>query len=104
MKRSTEKRVQFVEILGEPTSVKYKKLKSYGTYQLGEIEINNTKSTRIQLRTVLHEFFHGIYEDSHDPDDRASEEDCARMFEQGCACLFRDNMELVTALIEEYHG
>lgn len=87
-------------ILGEPHEVRYKKLpkRLYGTYELGRIEINNSSSDRVQLRSVLHEFAHGIAEDSHDPEAPLSQEDHARLFEQGVICLLRDNWPLVLAI------
>lgn len=93
-----------VIILGEPTQVKYKKIKHFGLFEVGEITINNTKPPRIQIRSLVHEMGHGIFQDSHDPDQPVSEEDFARMFEQGVACLFRENPDLVGLLAEELGG
>jgi len=95
------KRITEVLILGEPTSVKYKKLKPYGTYLMGEINIRNDRSPRIKMRTLIHEMGHGYFEDSHDPDSDISEEDYARLFEQSVIDLVKNNWEVVERLKEE---
>jgi hypothetical protein len=92
-----------VEILGEPAEVVYKKMKvNHGTYEYGKIEIDSAASHRQQLRTLVHEMAHGVFRDSHDPDEKTSEEDFARMSEQLVTCIFRENPDLLQALAEEF--
>lgn len=93
-------------ILGEPHDVRYKKLSKrlYGTYEMGVIKIDTSSSDRVQLRSLLHEFGHGVAEDSHDPDAEMSHEDFARLFEQGSTCLIRDNWDLILAVKKAVGG
>jgi hypothetical protein len=99
-------RIREVLILGEPHAVLYRKFPKNvcGYYLQGEIELNHTKSRRTQLRSLLHEFGHGVAEDSHNPEERLSQEDFARLWERGVVCLIRDNWHLVLAVKEAVGG
>ena len=105
MKRSTEgKRITEVEILGEPHSVKYKKIKHYGYYKFGELTIKSNDTERSQMRTLVHEMGHGYYEQTRDPDSSATEEDFARVFELGVVDLVRNNWAVIERLKGEVDG
>jgi len=93
------KRITEVEILGEPHSVEYSPLrKAHGTYIYGKIKLDSAGSKRKQIRTLVHEYAHGIFEDSHDPDSTVGEEDFARLFEQGVVDLVRNNWAVIERL------
>jgi hypothetical protein len=89
------KRITEVEILGEPHSVKYKKIKHYGIYKFGELTIKSDDRGRSQMRTIVHE---------RDPDGTCAEEDFGRLFELGVVDLVKNNWEVVKRLKEEVGG
>jgi hypothetical protein len=98
------KRITEVEILGEPHSVKYKKIKHYGIYKFGELTIKSDDRGRSQMRTIVHEMGHGYYEQTRDPDGTCAEEDFGRLFELGVVDLVKNNWEVVKRLKEEVGG
>lgn len=95
------KRITEVEILGEPHSVKYKKIKHHGYYKFGELTVKADDPRRSQVRTIVHEMGHGYYEQTRDPDGTATEEDFARIFELATVDLVKNNWEVVERLKEE---
>ena len=95
------KRITEVEILGEPHTVKYKKIKHHGYYKFGELTVKSNDTHRSQARTLVHEMGHGYYEQTRDPDGTATEEDFARIFELAVVDLVKNNWHLVERLKEE---
>jgi len=98
------KKITEVLILGEPHSVKYKKIKHHGYYKFGELTIKSGDTRRSQVRTIVHEMGHGYYEQTRDPDGTATEEDFARIFELGLVDLVKNNWHVVESLKGEVDG
>lgn len=95
------KRITEVEVLGEPHSVRYKKIKHHGYYKFGELTIKSDDPHRSQVRTLVHEMGHGYYEQTRDPEGTASEEDFARIFELGVVDMVKNNWDVIEALKSE---
>ena len=95
------KRITEISVLSDIHSVKYKKIKHHGHYKYGEITIKSADTPRSQMRTLIHEYAHGLYEATRDPEGNATEEDFARLFELGIYDLAKNEWAVVERLKEE---
>ena len=63
------------------------------------VQINTAYSEQVQIRTQVHEYFHALYRQVHDPDDDTiTEEQAARLFELGVHDLVRHSWPLLQRL------
>jgi len=90
-----------LEILGEPHRVRWSALDgSEAEYRYGDIRVDTRDRQKSLLaRAVVHEYGHGVYRSSADPDGTINEETFARLFELGVADLIRSNGPALTVLI-----
>ena len=89
-----------IDILGEPHTISYVDIKHHGIYTFGKISIKKKDTKVCQLRTIVHEGGHGIFEQTGDPDRSIVEEDFARLYELGIVDLVRNNWVVLEQLKE----